>query len=77
MKYIIPLIIFLILVIPSEYLGFSSLIAFGLWMMEWSFRTAQKGFYKGTDEYGADMGIICKDKKPLTFWGCMIMAGGL
>ena len=40
MKYIIPLIIFLVLVIPSEYLGFSSLIAFGLWMMGWSYRIA-------------------------------------
>ena len=76
-KYIIPLIIFLVLVIPSEYLGFSSLIAFGLWMMDWSYRTAKKGFYRGTNEYGADMGIICKDKKPLTFWGCMVTVGGL
>ena len=46
-------------------------------MMGWSYRTAKKGFYKGTNVYGADMGIVYKDKKPLMFWGGMITVGGL
>ena len=37
------------------------LVALGIWLIWWSFITAKKGFYIGTNEYGANMGKICKE----------------
>ena len=53
------------------------LVALGIWLIWWSFITAKKGFYIGANEYGANMGKICKEKKPLTFWPAIITVGVL
>ena len=61
----------------DDIFGFLLLVAFGMWLMRWSLITAKKGFYIGTNEYGANLGKICKEKKPLTFWGAIITVGAL
>ena len=58
-------------------LGLLLLFAFGMWLMWWSLNTAKRGFYMGTNEYGANLGKICKEKKPLTFWGAISTVGAL
>ena len=58
-------------------LGLLLLFAFGMWLTRWSLITAKKGFYIGTNEYGANLGKICKEKKPLTFWPAIITVGVL
>ena len=55
----------------DDIFGFLLLVAFGMWLMWWSLNTAKRGFYMGTNEYGANLGKICKEKKPLTFWGAI------
>ena len=73
MKYIIPLIIFLVLAIPSEYLGFSLLVAIGVYAIWQTLITVRQGSYTATNDHGANLGEICKDKRPLTFWAAMII----